>query len=93
MLRADFAVSETYHFVEEALLSCPVTVLGGRDDPDTPLAELEAWRGHTSATCRVRIFPGDHFFRHSLHAQVLEALREELREDPHGAAEVVVGAR
>jgi medium-chain acyl-[acyl-carrier-protein] hydrolase len=78
MLRADFAVSETYVFEEEPPLSCPIGVLGGHDDPDTSPAELEAWRRHTSGPCRVRMFAGDHFFLHALQDQVVEALREEL---------------
>ncbi|MFJ7246790.1 thioesterase II family protein [Kitasatospora sp. NPDC098652] len=77
MLRADFSVSETYRWRPGPELAVPVSVFGGTDDPVADLAELTAWRLHTSAGCTVRQFPGHHFFLH---------------QDPHPVVDAVSGA-
>ncbi len=77
-LRADFSVLETYEYRPGPPLPVPVTVLGGTADPSVPLASLHGWRERTSATCRLRTFPGDHFFLHSAMADVMAAVRAAL---------------
>ncbi|WP_424186642.1 thioesterase II family protein [Actinokineospora sp. G85] len=62
MLRADFTVSETYSFTEADPLRCPLTVLGGTEDPDVNAAELVAWHRHTTGPFDVWTTPDDHFF-------------------------------
>jgi medium-chain acyl-[acyl-carrier-protein] hydrolase len=85
MLRADFAVSETYVHRPDRPLDCPVSVFGAAADPVTSAAELVAWRVHTSRQWSVRMFPGDHFFLHGpARAQVLAALRQDLADGPAG---------
>src|SRR5262245_32228554 len=64
LLRADFALGDTYTFTERPLLSCPITVMGGLRD-FTPRTELQAWAELTSGPFSLRMFPGDHFFLHS----------------------------
>lgn len=77
-LRADFALFETYAYTAGSPLSCPISALGGRDDPTVEHAELEAWRAQTTGRFRLRIFPGNHFFVRSGRALVLEELRHTL---------------
>ena len=43
-LRADFAVIETYFYLDEPPLSCPISVLGGLQDWKATPGDLEAWR-------------------------------------------------
>ena len=62
LLRADFAISETYSYYEEAPLSCPISAYGGLQDTEVPRENLEAWREHTTAAFVLRMLPGDHFF-------------------------------
>ncbi len=62
LIRADFAVCETYAYQLAAPLDCPITVFGGIDDFDWPLETLAAWREHTTSTARVHTFAGGHFF-------------------------------
>jgi surfactin synthase thioesterase subunit/phosphopantetheinyl transferase len=81
MLRADFAVVETYRFEQGPALECPVTVLGGLEDIGAPPDALPGWGEHTRGPFRVRMLPGGHFFLHAGEALVLEALAEELA--PH----------
>lgn len=72
MLRADFAVSQTYAYVEKGgPLSCALSVYGGMDEPSFSTAELEGWREHTTGVFSMHIFQGDHFYLH--HSETLLA--------------------
>nr|WP_239144599.1 alpha/beta fold hydrolase [Streptomyces sp. SID14515] len=62
VLRADFTASETYEFTEGTPLTCPITALGGVLDEDAGLAELSAWRRHSTGRFDLAAFEGDHFF-------------------------------
>ena len=78
LLRADFAVCQTYlHTVEEPLAS-PITVLGGLQDHDITRESLEGWRAHTSAAFRLRMVQGDHFFINTAPDVILGAIAYEL---------------
>ena len=65
ILRADFAVLETYLYTNESPLECPITVFGGWQDREVSCDELEAWREQTSTIFSLYMLPGDHFFIHS----------------------------
>jgi len=76
LLRADFAMYETYVYSTEPILNCPISALGGLQDRGVNKNDLEAWRSQTSGSFSLRIFPGDHFFlRHPL---LLRMLSQEL---------------
>ena len=60
-LRADLAVSETYHY-EEGLLPCPITAFGGREDQIVPAENIAGWGLHTKADFTQVMFPGGHFY-------------------------------
>lgn len=77
-LRADFAVIETYHYVPEALLDCPITVFGGLQDREVSYDALEAWREQTTAPFSLHMLPGDHFFLQSAQSSLLNSLNQEL---------------
>ncbi|HTF67339.1 MAG TPA: alpha/beta fold hydrolase [Edaphobacter sp.] len=62
VLRADFEMVETYEYHFEEPLSCPIAVYGGVQDERVPIEGLYAWKEHTSGDCKVRMFPGGHFF-------------------------------
>jgi len=62
VLRADFAVYQSYVYRPSPLLRCPITVFAGWSDPRTAPDGIEAWRQHTSGRFAVQGFPGDHFF-------------------------------
>ena len=78
LLQADFSVCETYAHREEAPLDCPITASGGRADPAVGRSDLEAWAEHTTGSCVVRMFPGDHFFLRTARALFLQTLSREL---------------
>ena len=80
VLRADFAVCETYTYTARPPLTCPISAFGGLQDSRVSYAELAAWREQTSSAFSHRMLPGDHFFLHSAQALLLRALAQDLAE-------------
>jgi len=62
VLRADLEMNDTYTYVEQSPLRCPVSAFGGQSDPETQEARLDEWRAHTSGEFRARRFAGGHFY-------------------------------
>ena len=79
VLRADFALCESYQAGEDEPLRCPLTVFGGQHDAHVPLGSLEAWSSYAGSSFSSRILPGGHFFLRTAQAAVVSALLEELR--------------
>lgn len=77
-LRADFTICETYRYEPQPPLPCPITVVGGTEDPVTDPEGLRAWRRHTTAACDIRMVSGDHFFPKASESVVLDLLRDLL---------------
>lgn len=61
-LRNDITLCETYRYVDETPLPCPITVFGGRNDESTRHEDLLAWEQQTTGIFTLRSLPGDHFF-------------------------------
>jgi medium-chain acyl-[acyl-carrier-protein] hydrolase len=75
LLRADFAVNDTYQYREGDRLTCPITTFGGTDD-EVDVAMLQPWSAHTTLAFALHMMPGGHFFLHSARATVLRLLAE-----------------
>ncbi len=83
LLRADFAVSETYRpETEREPFDIAITALGGVGDEDVSEEHLEAWRNETRGPFRMQMFDGGHFFLTERHAEVLATVRRELARLP-----------
>jgi medium-chain acyl-[acyl-carrier-protein] hydrolase len=80
ILRADFAVCETYVYAAEPPLECPVSAFSGLGDDYVNREELEAWREQTTARFSLRMFPGDHFYLNTARPYLLQALARELEQ-------------
>jgi medium-chain acyl-[acyl-carrier-protein] hydrolase len=80
ILRADFALNETYSYQAESPLSCPITVFGGLQDQSTNHECLEAWKDETTSGFSLAMFPGDHFFLHSPRVPFVGVLSRELTQ-------------
>lgn len=78
ILRADFAVLETYIYAAKSPLECPITVFGGLQDSEVSCDQLQAWQEQTKAEFNLHMFPGDHFFLHSAQSLLLEKLTKYL---------------
>ena len=78
VIRADFAVRQSYVYEDAERLGCPLTALGGLWDPRTDADGLGAWREHTAGPFAVRQFPGDHFFVFSEEELVVRTVAADL---------------
>lgn len=78
LIRADFEAVETYRYVDSPPLPCPIFALGGEEDSYVRAADVEQWNVHTSAECRIKFFPGGHFFLHSHQELLLQFLTSTL---------------
>ena len=61
-LRADFEALAAYEPPEDGRVACPITVLGGSDDPQVSSSDLGRWRAYTSGAFHAMTLPGGHFF-------------------------------
>ena len=78
ILRADFAVLETYVYSAEPPLNCPISAYGGLEDQEVSYDELEAWQNQTNAAFSLEMFTGNHFFLHSAQSLLLESLAQKI---------------
>lgn len=80
ILRADFAVCETYVYPAEPPLPIPISAYSGLGDDYVNREELEAWRQQTTASFSLRMFPGDHFYINTARPYLLQVLARELEQ-------------
>jgi len=79
ILRADFALLETYEYTSENRLDCPITAFGGLQDAKTTQEELAAWSKQTKGKFRLQQFPGGHFFLHDAQPQLFQTIAQDLK--------------
>jgi medium-chain acyl-[acyl-carrier-protein] hydrolase len=80
VLRADFAVNETYNFAEEEPFDIGISCFGGLGDKEVSRDDCAAWKDQTRGRFRLRMLPGDHFFVHSAKDMILESVARDLAE-------------
>ena len=80
LLRADFSVVETAGQAPKAVLSCPVTAIGGDADRSIALDELAAWRHATVGDFELLTLPGHHFFIAGSQELLFRIVAERLRQ-------------
>jgi len=78
VLRADFAMVESYRYRREPPLPTPILVTAGSDDPEADPCDMTGWSAHTTAHVHLETFPGNHFFLHSAQSAVLSFVAREL---------------
>ncbi|GAB3147789.1 alpha/beta fold hydrolase [Micromonospora sonneratiae] len=78
MLRADLELIDDYRYIPGLRLTCPISVLGGRQDPLVPTAALESWRELTEHRATVRTFDGGHHYLWDHEHEVASALLADL---------------
>lgn len=83
ILRADFTLYETYVYVSEAPLDCPIIAFGGIDDPMISMQEVAAWNEQTRQAFLLHRLPGNHFFLQSEQNTLLRLLSQELQQAMH----------
>jgi medium-chain acyl-[acyl-carrier-protein] hydrolase len=78
ILRADFAICETYKHLFEDPLPCPISAFGGIQDSRVKRVELVAWREQTSNTFTLRMLPGGHFYLEQMQGALIQLISHEL---------------
>ncbi|MDM9383687.1 beta-ketoacyl synthase N-terminal-like domain-containing protein [Chlorogloeopsis sp. ULAP01] len=78
-LRADFAILETFLYVNEKPLDSPIYAFGGIQDTKVSQQELAAWSEQTHQF-KLNMFPGDHFFCDSDRKLVLQVIAQEVQK-------------
>jgi medium-chain acyl-[acyl-carrier-protein] hydrolase len=79
LLRADFAVNETYRHQEAAPLAIPITAFGGERDPRADVTELCGWAELTSGLFEAHTYPGGHFYLDKHATAMMSVMRRSLR--------------
>jgi len=79
MLRADFAICETYEYTAGEPLDCGISAFGGLEDTDVKREHMERWREQSNGEFKLRMLPGNHFFIHSAQEVLLQILWRELQ--------------
>jgi medium-chain acyl-[acyl-carrier-protein] hydrolase len=78
VLRADFALCETYVYSAEQPLDCSITAFGGVDDSEVTYDEIAAWSEQTQKTFTLHVLPGNHFFLRTAQPLLLQIISQEL---------------
>ncbi|WP_224391317.1 thioesterase II family protein [Pseudonocardia sp. ICBG1293] len=92
VVRADFALIESYAGASPPRTAVPLAVFHGADDPDVDADGAAAWAGFTAGgrLAELRTFPGAHFYLDDDEAGVWSALtgllRRHHRTAPHPIA-------
>lgn len=76
IIKADLKMDETYDYRVLKTLSCPMTIFGGKEDPETTNEDLTAWQKHTNNLFSLEMFSGDHFFINSSRKLLLNKISE-----------------
>lgn len=79
-LRADLSMVERYRYRPDRPLDCAISVFGGLTDDATTVDGLNAWDRHSTAGCKLRMFPGSHFFVQRSQGPLLNAISDDLTE-------------
>lgn len=77
-LRADYEASEAHTPDPAAILTAPITALGGLHDPAAPPGALIAWARHTAGPFSRVTLPGGHFALFDQEHNVLRTVRSTL---------------
>jgi medium-chain acyl-[acyl-carrier-protein] hydrolase len=78
MLRADFALGESYVYESETALKCGLTAIAGSSDRYVCRDDMEAWREQTAGGFSMVVLEGDHFFFHSAGQTLIERVYRTL---------------
>ncbi|MBH8552280.1 thioesterase [Nostocaceae cyanobacterium CENA357] len=74
LLRADFAINETYKYTPGMRFNYPITAFGGLQDKKVGSEEIMAWREMTNSDFYVHLFSGNHFFIRQEYHQILSII-------------------
>jgi medium-chain acyl-[acyl-carrier-protein] hydrolase len=85
VLRADFEVLDSYAYVPDRPLDCPVELYGGEQDPRTSSTQLAAWRELFCGDVTGELFRGGHFYLNEERRALTSSIARMLRRVASGA--------
>jgi medium-chain acyl-[acyl-carrier-protein] hydrolase len=74
IIRADFAVNDTYTYIYEKPLDIIMCLYGGSNDPEASIIDIKSWKDLTTNECLISVFDGDHFFVNSHSEELLNSI-------------------
>jgi medium-chain acyl-[acyl-carrier-protein] hydrolase len=80
VVRADFALVETYFYAKASPLPVPIWAFGGAEDERIPRELLAGWKEETCADFALELFPGGHFYLDSGQPALLARLGQILSD-------------
>lgn len=78
VLRADFAISETYQSTAETPITCPITAFCSSQDNVVYAEDVQAWQPYTRNTFALHTMPGNHFFINSARSELTAKIGQML---------------
>jgi medium-chain acyl-[acyl-carrier-protein] hydrolase len=75
MLRADFALGETYVYPPRGPLPCSATLVGGTRDSEVSVAEVGEWAPYVDTVTSLEVIEGSHFYIHHARDELLDIVR------------------
>jgi medium-chain acyl-[acyl-carrier-protein] hydrolase len=79
LIRRDLEIADSYCGDPRVRIGCNLVAMGGTNDPDVPIENIEAWKIHCLGSFRAFTLEGDHFFVNQ-NPQVLQIVAECLAE-------------
>ncbi|MEM8778242.1 MAG: beta-ketoacyl synthase N-terminal-like domain-containing protein [Cyanobacteria bacterium P01_G01_bin.49] len=80
ILRADFAILETYLYASGNPLDCPIYAFGGREDQKISQQHMDSWRQQTNQGFMLKLFSGGHFFFQQEQSAMLQVVAKIISE-------------
>lgn len=78
VLRKNFELLETYAYVPDRPLDCPISAFGGHQDLTVNADQIAAWEEHTTSRFSSQMFSGGHFFLQDHLDAVLQTMNSDL---------------
>ena len=78
MLRADFALVDSYQCSPAQKAPCPITVFAGTRDPYVSFDTARAWDSYTSSSFRFVAIEGHHFYLDTAGGRIVEEMARDL---------------
>ena len=78
ILRADFAMAETYTIEPNRRVDVPIIAISGNQDVGSSQKDMQYWKDFTSNSFENILLPGDHFFIQSQEATITTIIKERM---------------
>ncbi len=78
VMKADFAIFETYQYTPEPPFDFPISVYYGTQDHGVTPQALAEWQTHSRHAVTVQPFPGDHFYLQGQRKLLLQTISNEI---------------